>query len=134
MPRPGVDYCVRVGTGKRVLVHGAAEVRHHFRGWLRKLREAQKTAARAGDLALAAALLSSFHDRPLPKDLVFAGEVGLLGEVRPVPGTRQRLEESARLGFNTGCVAPGSLDDGGPKGMKVHEVPELAQLARRFVD
>ena len=93
-----------------------------------------KLRGTAGDLALAAALLSSFHDRPLPKDLVFAGEVGLLGEVRPVPGTRQRLEESARLGFNIACVAPGSLEGSGPKGMKVHEVPELAQLARRFVD
>ena len=93
-----------------------------------------KLRGTAGDLALAAALLSSFHDRPLPRDLVFAGEVGLLGEVRPVPGTRQRLEESARLGFNIACVAPGSLEDSGPKGMKVHEVPELAQLARRFVD
>ena len=54
--------------------------------------------------------------------------------MRPFPGTRQRLEESARLGFNIACVAPGSLEDSGPKGMKVYEVPELAQLARRFVD
>ena len=51
MPRSWVDYCVCVGTGKRVLVHGAAEVRYRFRGWLRKLRAVQKAAACACDLA-----------------------------------------------------------------------------------
>lgn len=93
-----------------------------------------KLRGTAGDLALAASLLSSFHDRPLPRDIVFAGEVGLLGEVRPVPGTGQRLEESSRLGFKTACVAPGSLEGSGPTGMKIHEIPELSQLARRFVE
>jgi len=93
-----------------------------------------KLKGTAGDLALAAAMLSSFHDRPLPRDVIFAGEVGLLGEVRPVPGTRQRLEEASRLGFHSACVAPGSLDGPGPDGMRIHETAELATLASRFVE
>lgn len=93
-----------------------------------------KLKGTAGDLALAAAILSSFHDRALPRDVIFAGEVGLLGEIRPVPGTRQRLEEASRLGFHAACVAPGSLDGSGPEGMRIHETSELGQLAKRFLE
>ena len=88
----------------------------------------------SGDLALAAALLSSFHDRRLPADCIFVGEVGLLGEVRPIAGLRQRLEEAHRLGFDAGCIPVGSLQQDAPAGMRIHEVSELAELARRFVE
>ena len=93
-----------------------------------------KLRGTAGDLALAAAILSSFHDRALPRDVIFAGEVGLLGEIRPVPGTRQRLEEAKRLGFQAPCLAPGSLEGSPLEGMRIHETQELADLAKRFVE
>jgi DNA repair protein RadA/Sms len=51
------------------------------------------------DLAVAAALLSSLHNRPAPADALFLGEVGLAGEVRPVVGLERRLAEASRLGF-----------------------------------
>ena len=51
------------------------------------------------DLAVAAALLSSMHDRPAPANAVFIGELGLGGEVRPIGGLERRLGEAARLGF-----------------------------------
>lgn len=51
------------------------------------------------DLAVAAALLSSVHNRPAPPDALFLGELGLGGEVRPVGGLDRRLVEAARLGF-----------------------------------
>jgi DNA repair protein RadA/Sms len=51
------------------------------------------------DLAIAAALLSSLHNRPTPPDSLFLGEVGLGGEIRPIPGIERRLSEAARLGF-----------------------------------
>jgi DNA repair protein RadA/Sms len=54
----------------------------------------------AMDLAVAAALLSSVVDRPLPADLAVFGEVGLLGEVRAVSRTSERVREAAALGFN----------------------------------
>lgn len=51
------------------------------------------------DLAVAAALLSSLHNRPTPPDALFLGEIGLGGEIRPIPGVERRLTEAARLGF-----------------------------------
>src|SRR5437762_2451272 len=50
------------------------------------------------DLAVVAALVSSVHDRPLPADAVFAGEVGLGGEIRPVAAAERRLGEAGRQG------------------------------------
>ncbi len=51
------------------------------------------------DLAIAAALLSSLKDRPVPADAFFLGEVGLGGEIRPAVGLERRLGEAGRLGF-----------------------------------
>src|SRR5207248_3105214 len=45
------------------------------------------------------ALVSSVHDRPLPADAVFLGEVGLGGEIRPVAAVERRLGEAVRQGF-----------------------------------
>jgi DNA repair protein RadA/Sms len=59
----------------------------------------------AGDLAVAAALVSSLRDRPLPPATVVLGEVGLAGEVRAVSQIDQRLAEAAQLGFSR-CVLP----------------------------
>ncbi len=51
------------------------------------------------DLAVAAALVSSLHNRPAPADVIFLGEVGLGGEIRPTGGAERRVQEAARLGF-----------------------------------
>jgi DNA repair protein RadA/Sms len=51
------------------------------------------------DLAVAAAVLSSALDRPVPFDLAVFGEVGLLGEVRAVSRAADRVKEAAALGF-----------------------------------
>jgi DNA repair protein RadA/Sms len=51
------------------------------------------------DLAVAAALLSSMHDRAAPANAIFIGELGLGGEVRPTGGLERRLGEAVRLGF-----------------------------------
>ncbi|HEX2450436.1 MAG TPA: DNA repair protein RadA [Gemmatimonadales bacterium] len=51
------------------------------------------------DLAVAAALLSSLYNRPAPADVIFLGEIGLGGEIRPTAGVERRVQEAARLGF-----------------------------------
>ncbi|HEY8106032.1 MAG TPA: DNA repair protein RadA [Gemmatimonadales bacterium] len=51
------------------------------------------------DLAVAAALVSSLHNRPAPADVIFLGEIGLGGEIRPTGGVERRVQEAARLGF-----------------------------------
>lgn len=53
------------------------------------------------DLAVVAAILSSNEDIPVGKDLCFAGEVGLSGEIRPVNRVEQRIQEAEKLGFST---------------------------------
>jgi len=59
----------------------------------------------AADLALAAAVLSSFRNKPLRKELALVGEVGLGGEVRPVNAMAARLRELSSMGFAE-CVVP----------------------------
>ena len=54
----------------------------------------------ACDLAVVCAVLSSNFDFPISSDFCFAGEVGLSGEVRPVPQTDRRISEAGRLGLS----------------------------------
>jgi DNA repair protein RadA/Sms len=61
----------------------------------------QETAA---DLPVLLAVLSSFRDRALPDKLVAFGEVGLSGEIRPVPNGEERLREAATHGFRVAIV------------------------------
>ena len=55
----------------------------------------------AADLAVALAVASSFRDRALLENLVAFGEVGLSGEIRPVPRVLQRVREAVNLGFTS---------------------------------
>lgn len=58
-----------------------------------------KVSEPAIDLALAVALVSSLQDIPVPRDICFAGEVGLSGEIRPVQQLDKRIAEATRLGY-----------------------------------
>jgi DNA repair protein RadA/Sms len=53
------------------------------------------------DLAVVAAILSSNEDVAVGKDVCFAGEVGLSGEIRPINRVEQRIQEAEKLGFST---------------------------------
>ncbi len=59
----------------------------------------------AADLAVAAAIVSSYSDRPVRDGTVVFGEIGLSGEVRPVAHGAARLKEAAKLGFSR-ALAP----------------------------
>ncbi len=61
----------------------------------------------AADLAVAAALVSSRLNAPLPADCVYFGEVSLSGAVRPVAHTPARLKEAQKLGFGR-AMLPGT--------------------------
>ena len=80
----------------------------------------------AADLAMAMAIVSSMHDRPLPADSVLIGEVGLSGELRAVAQLEARLQEAAKLGFKRALV---------PKRMRAAEgaPPPIAVEAVRSV-
>jgi DNA repair protein RadA/Sms len=59
------------------------------------------------DLAVAAALLSSVLNRPADADVLFLGEIGLGGEVRPVTQAERRLIEASRMGFKRAVIGQG---------------------------
>ncbi|MBI5579259.1 MAG: DNA repair protein RadA [Deltaproteobacteria bacterium] len=61
----------------------------------------------AVDLAIVAAIASSFLDKPVPDRTVVMGEVGLTGEVRAIGQADTRIYESAKMGFNR-CIVPQS--------------------------
>ncbi len=82
----------------------------------------------AADLAIAAAIASSWRDVPIRADAVLIGEIGLAGELR-MPGQMvPRLREAQKLGFKT-AIVPKAIRKGEtyPKGMEVIEVRSLDQ-------
>ena len=77
------------------------------------------------DLALALAVASSACGQAVAADVVACGEVGLGGELRPVPQLGRRLAEAARLGFRT-AIVPTTCPDP-PLHMVLHPVPTLRE-------
>jgi len=84
----------------------------------------------AADLAALLATVSSVRDRPLPRDLVVFGEVGLAGEVRPVAFGEERLKEAAKVGFRRALVPRANLPKQVPSGMEVVGVDSLPEVMR----
>lgn len=84
----------------------------------------------AGDLAVAAALASSFYDKPLPGDAIFLGEVGLGGEIRGVSQAERRLLEAEKMGMRRAFVSARSVPKRQPRQLKVESVPDLVALFR----
>lgn len=86
----------------------------------------------ATDLALVAAILSSFRNRPLIPRTVLIGEMGLSGEVRPVSQIAARLHESAVMAFNRAIVPAGNLPllepADGLEVLRIRSVDELSDL------
>ena len=85
------------------------------------------------DLAVVAAVLSSYFDRPINDGIALAGEIGLSGEVRPAPRTEQRISEAARLGFKKIIVSGyASLPTKKIKGIEVARINTIGELARHL--
>jgi DNA repair protein RadA/Sms len=82
----------------------------------------------AADLPLLLAALSSFRDRPLPSDLVAFGEVGLAGEIRPVPNGQERIKEAQKHGFKRAIVPIANAPKRAPDGIEVIGVRRLPEV------
>lgn len=82
----------------------------------------------ASDLPVLLAILSSFRDRNLSQDLVCFGEVGLAGEIRPVPNGQERLYEAAKHGFKKAIVPAANINKKDKiDGMDIIPVHRLAE-------
>ncbi len=85
----------------------------------------------AADLAVAAAIVSAWSERPIPADAVVFGEVALSGEVRSVAHAGLRLKESAKLGFGQAYVPAGTKLD--KKGISTAEFRTLGQCVDQML-
>ncbi|MBR1706918.1 MAG: DNA repair protein RadA [Bacteroidales bacterium] len=84
----------------------------------------------ACDLAVIGAVLSSNFDYAIPRDVCFAGEVGLSGEIRPVSQAGRRAVEAARLGFRRIFVSSYTHFDVKPEGIDLVKVADIPALVR----
>ncbi len=85
-----------------------------------------KVSETAADLAVIAAIISSFKNRPISKDTVFLGEVSLIGDVREVFHLDTRLKEAKTQHFTKALVPTKPLD--GPSGIKYFIVDEVSKV------
>lgn len=88
----------------------------------------------AADLSVVAAILSSNEDLALPRNVCFAGEVGLTGEIRPVSRIEARIAEAQKLGFERIFVAQSNLKGLSAKnaGMQISGVSRIEDLYRQL--
>jgi DNA repair protein RadA/Sms len=91
-----------------------------------------KIAEPAADLAVLLAIVSSLTNRPLPRQLVVFGEVGLAGEIRPAPRGQERLKESAKLGFTVALVPKANAPKHDIPGMQVIAVDRIEEALERL--
>lgn len=84
-----------------------------------------KVSETSADLALLLAIVSSFRDKPLPQTLIAFGEVGLSGEIRPVPSGQERLREAAKHGFKKAIVPAANVPRQPIEGIEVIAVKKL---------
>ena len=86
-----------------------------------------KVLETAADLALLATVISSLRNRPLAHDLLVFGEVGLSGEIRPVPSGQERLKEAAKHGFKRAIIPQANAPKTPLEGLTTIAVTRLEQ-------
>ena len=89
----------------------------------------QETGA---DLAMLVALYSSFREKPLPARTLCFGEIGLTGEIRPVPDGEQRLREAASHGFKHVFLPVANQPKKLPAGIELHGVQSAGQALEQI--
>ena len=81
----------------------------------------------SADLAILAAVRSTLRARPVDRALMVYGEVGLAGEIRPVPGGEERVREAAKHGFARALVPAANVPRRSPGGIEVIGVERVEQ-------
>ena len=84
------------------------------------------------DLAVVAAILSSNEDIAVGKDVCFAGEVGLSGEIRPINRVEQRIQEAEKLGFSTIFVSKYNKITTNFPGIKIVLVSKIEEVVEQL--
>ena len=80
------------------------------------------------DLGVAMAILSSNEDIAIPKNICFAGEIGLGGEIRPVQRVEQRISEAEKLGFDTIFISKYNKISSEKQGMNIVKYAKIEEV------
>jgi DNA repair protein RadA/Sms len=91
-----------------------------------------RLAETAGDLAIVMAARSSLKNVPVPHSLIAFGELGLAGEIRPVPFGEERLREAAKHGFKQAVVPEANVPKRLLEGITVHGVTRLSEALENY--
>ena len=86
-----------------------------------------KITETGADLAVLLAMVSSFRNQTLQKELIAFGEVGLSGEIRPVPNGTERIVEAAKHGFKRAIVPKGNMPKKAIAGIEIVPVSKLSE-------
>lgn len=86
-----------------------------------------KVTETSADLALLLSIVSSFRNKPLDRELIAFGEVGLAGEIRPVPNGSERISEAAKHGFKRAIVPKANVPKQKNLGIDVVGVTSLSE-------
>ena len=84
-----------------------------------------KITETGADLAIVVAVISSYKHKVLDQGTVLFGEIGLGGELRPVPGGQERIAEAAKHGFTRAIVPKSNAPKNAIKGMEVHAISTI---------
>ncbi len=87
----------------------------------------------AADLAVLLAVISSFRDRTIERDVAAFGEVGLAGEIRPVPNGEERLREIAKHGFRKAIIPLANKPKKAIEGLEVVAVSRLSDALDQII-
>lgn len=91
-----------------------------------------KTGDTALDLAVVAAILSSNEDMAIPDSICFAGEIGLSGEIRPVPQVEKRILEAEKLGYEKIFISKQNKISKKSFGIKIMEVSKIEDFHEKI--
>jgi DNA repair protein RadA/Sms len=86
-----------------------------------------KVTETASDLAIIVGVVSSLKDKAIPHDMVFFGEIGLNGEIRPVANGFARLNEAEKHGFKQAVIPKANAPKTKMKGLKIIAVSTVQE-------
>ena len=92
-----------------------------------------KTSEPSLDLAVVAAMYSSTYDIPVSKRIGVLGEVGLTGEIRPIPHFERRIAEFEKLGFEGIIVPSRNISDSKLSKIRLYPVESLQDALKQLV-
>jgi len=91
-----------------------------------------KVTETASDLAILVGVVSSLKDKIIPHDVVFFGEIGLNGEIRPVANGYARLNEAAKHGFKKAVIPKANAPKELIKGLEISAVSTVSEALDAF--